>query len=198
MSAAAFLCSLGKVPPHDIYPRPSNLCLIEPNHQFNPNGGKKMNYWKKDRNYRKYPNEDGSIRHVITVDGEDVEVSAEVFKAYSQADRRERYCYEREQGMLLSLDRMSESNISLAYSDALQVEPAEDTFMRHMLITAAKDALLGLTPNEQRLIQAVVMEGMPERKYAARIGKSQKCVNKRKRKALEKIRGSLLVLKTME
>ena len=30
-----------------------------------------MQKWQKDRNYRKYENEDGSFRYVITIDGED-------------------------------------------------------------------------------------------------------------------------------
>jgi len=37
-----------------------------------------MKYWQKARNYRKYERGDGTFVHIITVDGEDVEVSAEV------------------------------------------------------------------------------------------------------------------------
>ena len=47
----------------------------------------------------------GIIINIITVDGVDVEVNDEVFLAYSQADRRERYITEEaEAGKLLSLE----------------------------------------------------------------------------------------------
>lgn len=42
-----------------------------------------MKYWQKAKNYRKYEREDGMFTHSIMVDGEDVEVSAEVYRAYS-------------------------------------------------------------------------------------------------------------------
>ena len=55
-----------------------------------------MKYWQKARNYRKYERENGMFVYIVTVD-EDVEVSAEVYQAYSQADRRERYQAERDE-----------------------------------------------------------------------------------------------------
>lgn len=147
-----------------------------------------MKHWKKDRNYRKHTNTDGTVRYVITVDGTDVEVSAAVYRAYSQADRRERYCREREKGVLLSLERMDEDHVRLGNLADAHVESAEDTVLRQMLAEAALDALARLAPGEQLLIRAVVMEGVTEREYAARIGITQKGVNKRKNAALEKIR----------
>ena len=146
-----------------------------------------MQYWKKDRNYRKYTDADGSPRYVITVDGVDVAVCADVYKAYAQADRRERYCYEREAGVLFSLERMAEDNRPLGYFTDKHVESAEDTVLRQMLIAAAMEALSHLEPEEQLLIRAVVMEGVTEQEYARRIGITQKAVNKRKIRVLRKI-----------
>jgi len=61
------------------------------------------------------------VRRVITVDGVDVEVSEEVFLAYSQADRRERYIAEEvEPGLVLSLDKLLEDGVPL---EKLGVEP---------------------------------------------------------------------------
>ena len=54
-----------------------------------------MKKWQKDRNYKRVKDENGNvIANIITVFGQDVEVSDEVFAAYSQMDRRERYAEE--------------------------------------------------------------------------------------------------------
>lgn len=146
-----------------------------------------MEYWKKDRNYRKYEEADGSTRYVVTVDGVDVEVAAEVYEAYAQADRRERYCCEREAGVLFSLERMAEDDRPLGYFSDKYVESAEDAVLRQMLIDAVRDALSLLEPEEQLLVEAVVMDGITEQAYAARLGVSQVAVHKRKRRILKKI-----------
>ena len=46
--------------------------------------------WKKERNYRKFQEPDGSVRHVIFIDGLEIEVAAEVYSEYARMDRRER------------------------------------------------------------------------------------------------------------
>jgi hypothetical protein len=64
-----------------------------------------MKKWQETRNYRHIKDQNGIIINIITVDGVDVEVNDEVFLAYSQADRRERYITEEaEAGKLLSLE----------------------------------------------------------------------------------------------
>ena len=51
-----------------------------------------MKNWQKNRNYKRIKDENGNvIANIITIDGIDVEVTEEVFLAYSQMDRRERY-----------------------------------------------------------------------------------------------------------
>jgi len=58
---------------------------------------KQIQNWQKARNYRKYKQGD-TVAHVITVDRTQVVVGEEVYGAYAQADRRERYCAERDAG----------------------------------------------------------------------------------------------------
>ena len=54
-----------------------------------------MKKWQEERNYRRIYNEAGEvIANIITVDGMDVNVAEDVYLAYSQADRRERYVWE--------------------------------------------------------------------------------------------------------
>ena len=67
-----------------------------------------MKKWQEERNYRRVRNEGGEvIANIITVDGMDVEVPEDVYLAYAQADRRERYITEEQSsGKLLSLEQM--------------------------------------------------------------------------------------------
>ncbi|WP_418680423.1 hypothetical protein [Agathobaculum sp.] len=54
-----------------------------------------MKKWQKDRNYKRVKDKDGNVvANIISVYGQDVKVSDEVFTAYSQMDRQERYAEE--------------------------------------------------------------------------------------------------------
>ena len=141
-----------------------------------------MQNWQKDRNYRKFENGDGSFRYVVTVGGVDMEVSVDVFKAYSQADRRERYDTERDAGRLLSIEKFKEDGIQLEKLFGGYAESAEDAAIRAMLSERVMAAFMLLEPAERDLIEALIIDGVSERDYAARIGLSQKGVNKRKHK----------------
>jgi RNA polymerase sigma factor (sigma-70 family) len=153
----------------------------------------KMQNWQKHRNYRKHKNPDGSFTYVITVDGVDTEVTETVYKAYSQFDRRERYCAERDIGKKLSLERMDEDDVLLNYLTDYHIDSAEDAAIRAILAEKAMAAFMTLEPDEQNLIHALVFDGVTEQSYADIIGLSQKGVNKRKYKILKKLK--ILVLK---
>lgn len=153
-----------------------------------------MKYWQKERNYRKITNKDDSFTYIITIDGQDIEVNKAVYAAYSSADRRERYLYEREEGLLLSLDRLEEDKVPLdSLLDKLS-ESAEDVILAQMEAERLQVALDSLSPEERQLIEALVFGRVTEREYAARIGMSQKGVNKRRKKILQKL-SAFLVLK---
>ena len=81
-----------------------------------------MKKWQEERNYRRIYNEAGEvIANIITVDGVDVEVAEDVYLAYSQADRRERYVREEQfSGKLLSLEQMAEDDLLSDYVGAKQ------------------------------------------------------------------------------
>lgn len=151
-----------------------------------------MKNWQKSRNYRKYENADGSFTCIITIGGVDVEVSEDVFKAYSQNDRRERYLVERDAGRLLSLERFNDDGITLDHLVEEHIESAEISALQGMLIEQVREAFMFLDDDEQDLIQALVIDGVTERDYAAEIGISQKGVNKRKHKVLEKLKKMVL------
>ena len=147
-----------------------------------------MQNWQKDRNYRKHENPDGSFTYVITIDGVDVEVSEEVYKAYSQSDRRERYCTETEVGLLLSLDRMDDEDVLLSYMTDEHIESAEDTAMRNMSVQQIKAALPLLEGEEQELVQRLYFDGISIRQYAKDKGLSDFAIRHRERKVLAKLK----------
>lgn len=86
-----------------------------------------MKKWQEERNYRRVRNEGGEvIANIITVDGMDVEVPEDVYLAYAQADRRERYITEEQSsGKLLSLEQMEEDALLPDYVGAETAPSAE-------------------------------------------------------------------------
>lgn len=156
-----------------------------------------MKKWQEERNYRRVRNEAGEvIANIITVDGMDVEVPEDVYLAYAQADRRERYVREEmEAGKLLSLDKLLEDEVPL---ESLGVElgpSAEDaTLEREEGSETAKqlkkltEALSGLNTAERQLLQTLYFEGIPAREYARQLGVYHRTVLYRRDKLLEKLR----------
>lgn len=156
-----------------------------------------MKKWQESRNYRRIRNEQGEVTaRIITVDGKDVEVTEEVFLAYSQAERRERYLSEEvEPGMVLSWEKLLEDGIPL---EALGIEPeesAEDRILELESLRSRADlkrllsaVLAELQEAELQLIQALFFDGVSTRAYAERIGVSQRAVIKRRDRILRDIK----------
>ena len=116
-----------------------------------------MKKWQENRNYRKIRDDSGKvIAHIITVDGVDVPVSADVFTAYARMDRRERY---------LSED---------APAGGRQLSLAS-------LLLAA---LIALEDRDRQLITALFYDHLSTREYARRLGVTQRAVIKRRDRIL--------------
>lgn len=79
-----------------------------------------MEKWQENRNYRKIRDENGTvIANIITVDGRDVAVTEDVFAAYAQMDRRERYLSEDlPTGKVLSMEQLAEDGVLPDYVGA--------------------------------------------------------------------------------
>ena len=156
-----------------------------------------MKKWQESRNYRQVKNDAGEIiSYIITVDGIDVEVPEGVYRAYSQADRRERYVREEmEAGKLLSLDKLLEDDVPLEPLGVDLVPSAEDTTLEQeessetaMQLKKLTEALSGLNTAERQLLQALYFEGIPAREYARQLGVYHRTVLYRRDKLLEKLR----------
>lgn len=151
--------------------------------------------WQESRNYRRFKDENGEVvRRVITVDGQDVEVSEEVFLAYSQAERRERYVEEYERGKVISLDRSLVDGVSLRRLGIEPVESAEDTtialeseseFAR--LLMALPEALSELSRADRELIEALYFKGISAREYAKQHNVYHRAIIYRRDKVLLKL-----------
>ena len=150
--------------------------------------------WQESRNYRRFKNEKGEVgRRVITVDEQDIEVSEEVFLAYSQAERRERYIAEEvEQGLVLSLDKLIEDGVPLQKLGVEPVESAEDSVVelerkaeRFQQLCKLPEALAALADSDRELIESLYFKGMSTREYARFLGISQRAVIKRRDRILK-------------
>ena len=155
-----------------------------------------MKKWQESRNYRQVKNDAGEIiSYIITVDGIDVEVPEDVYRAYSQADRRERYVREEmEAGKLLSLDKLLEDDVPLEPLGVDLVPSAEDTTLEQeessetaRQLKKLAEALSGLNTAERQLLQALYFEGIPAREYARQLGVYHRTVLYRRDKLLEKL-----------
>ncbi|AQU05379.1 hypothetical protein B1778_01175 [Dehalococcoides mccartyi] len=142
----------------------------------------------------------------IEIDGKQIPVSEEVYRAYkrpawAEHKRKERAkrcrdengyrctedcksCPKLREGGDLSLDKFSDDGFDVAD----QVDVAElvaDKLVLELLAAALYD----LEPDERSLINALFYRERTERDYAAEIGVSHQAIGKRKQKVIEKLRG---------
>ena len=144
-----------------------------------------MKKWQEERNYRRVRNEGGEvIANIITVDGMDVEVPEDVYLAYAQADRRERYITEEQSsGKLLSLEQREEDALLPDYVGA-ETELRNLAEQKQILLLA----LLSLKDTDRELINALFFDGASTREYAQRMGVSQRAVIKRRERILRDLK----------
>ena len=132
-----------------------------------------MEKWQENRNYRKIRDENGTvIANIITVDGRDVAVTEDVFAAYAQMDRRERYLSEDlPTGKVLSMEQMAEDGVLPDYVGAETAPSAEDCVLAReserereeltslLLAALIIESLLGFTPREMAAEWFIFMLG---------------------------------------
>ena len=153
-----------------------------------------MEYWKENVNYRKLRQPDGTVRHLIRIGNEDMEVSEELYQEYSRMERRERYLKERDAGVCLSLDQFSEDELSGDYLMDCCEQNAEtvmldrmDLYEQQSFARRLPQAILSLPEAEQRIIRALYLDGQSERNVARMLGVSQPAVHKRQARILKKL-----------
>ena len=158
-----------------------------------------MKNWQSSRNYRKIRQADGSVKNIITIDGVDVEVTSEVFAAYSQADRKERYQLEdQKKGRVISLEQLQEDDMHLEYLTSDTAESAEEIIIaketekeRDALLDRFPELMARLTDEDHKLIYALYFEGVSIREYARITGVRLFAVQKRRDRILDKLKNFL-------
>ena len=171
-----------------------------------------MQNWRSYNNFRKLKNSDGSVACLITVDGEDIAVSREVYVKYAKIGRKIKYMEldlksdrvnqdasgkavrdENGQPVLLPEREISLDKLIDEGWDYLSSAPSTESVVIGKSEAQALYRSLDLLSTEERaLIQMLFFEDMTERECAATLGITQKAVNKRKHKILEKLKKILL------
>lgn len=155
-----------------------------------------MKNWQDDRNYRKSRQPDGTVKNLIFVDGQAVEVTDEVFAAYSQMDRQERYQEELLQdNPYVSLEKLADACVPIE-EYMLEQAPSpedicismEDAAEQAALLRLLPEALEQLTESERELIRALYFEGVPVREYARQKGVRLFVIQKRRDRILAKLK----------
>ena len=146
-----------------------------------------MKNWQKNRNYKRVKDKDGNVvANIITVFGQDVKVSDEIFATYAQVDRRARYVGEDIPAQHeLSLEQFEEEGVSLEKLIRETAPSAEEWFMEQEESNAFERELFKvpavldmLEDSDRQLINALFYKGISVREYAQRLGISHTMVRK--------------------
>ena len=155
-----------------------------------------MKNWQKKRNYRKIRLADGTVKHIITVYKQDVEVTKEVFEAYALMDRRERYLDELDAAeTIISIEKMIEDEAPLEELISDQSLSAEDVVIQneeddetHNLLQRLPEVLARLSLEEHDLITALYFNGVSAREYARKLGVYHRTIIYRRDNILKKLK----------
>ena len=162
-----------------------------------------MKKWQKNRNYKRVKDKDGNVvANIITVFGQDVEVSDEIFDTYSQMDRRARSIGEDIPAENeISLERTMEDGIHIETLE--NAEPsAEEICIEHenakMREEQAKHlpiVLAKLSDDEKRLIDALYFRGLGVREYAREISVPPMKIVRDRNRILDKLKNIFQISK---
>lgn len=128
--------------------------------------------------------------YYIKIPGALVEVTEEVYLTYYRMRRRCSAVQEKDTyNGVSSYDALDTADmLGIDSIPDVNASSVEDLAMDHLLREKLRMCLLQLTDPERHLILALYYEGKTEREYAEILGISQKGVNKRRHKVLDKLR----------
>ncbi len=157
-----------------------------------------IRHWKETRDYRRVRDANGVvIACVISVDGEDVEVTEEIYEEYARMDRRERYLAEKDaENGVVSLDELTERGfpaefLRMDFKSDFENDVLEPDEKRRTL-ACLNAALTVLNADERRLIHTLYYDDVSVRECAQRLGVRLWTVQCRREKILKKLRTEIL------
>jgi DNA-directed RNA polymerase specialized sigma subunit len=168
-----------------------------------------MQNWREYCNYRKQRNEDGSITYFITIEGDDVKVTKEIYTAYAEDGRKMIYTeielkYNRllkdskgrnikdENGLNIELpereisfDKLISEDWEFPSSELSPEDVVVPTFSSE--IEELYRCLGLLNAREQVLVQGLFFEGRKGYEYAEKFGVSKQRITQLKKQIFKKI-----------
>ena len=133
----------------------------------------------------------GNRKYYIAFNGEVHEVSREVYQAYYQGKRKEKYIYEQDrahENHILDISGMEELEAESGYCLASAQPSIDDLLFAKELHNHLHQCLQMLPEADRALIQAIYFSGETESSYAKKIGLTQPGISKRHKKILAKLR----------
>lgn len=129
-------------------------------------------------------------KYTLWVDGQAVSVSEQVYRAYYKMKRREKYLEESDtaHGKVSYSDMDTEEMSGEEAIPDLSSDSVEDTVINSIMLLKLKECLPLLSDMERKLITHLFWSKKTERECAAIYGISQKGINKRKAKILQKLK----------
>ena len=131
----------------------------------------------------------------IKVQGVLVEVTKEVYLAYYSIERHTRTLDEKDErnGKVLYCELDTEETLGEEMIPDIGASSVEDIALGSILSETLHQCLALLPGPERELLHALYFEGITEREYAKRVGISQKGVNKRRHKILDKLKAMMKI-----
>jgi len=133
-------------------------------------------------------------QRVIKVEGRLVPVTEEVYRAYYQMDRRERYLEESDtvHGKVLYSDYDTSKTTGEEYLPDVDAVLTEDRIENNELLVQLRKHRSNLNRSDSELINALFFsndgDGMTEREYSVISGIPQKTINDRKKRIFAKLK----------
>lgn len=156
-----------------------------------------MSNWKEKRNYWKVKDCHGKvISHIIKIGDQQIEVSEEVFRCYSQGDRRERYILQdQKKSRFLSIEKLIQDEVKENYVGVPCTPSCQDIFTEQeeeaewsRLKENLLPALLTLNNDDRALITKLFYDGYTQEELAAELGVSQSAISQRRDTVLRRLK----------
>ena len=122
--------------------------------------------------------------YYITIDGKQVPVTEEVYRAFKRPVWREHKRSQVRKKREISSDSLAESGYEIPSKDKLVDEIVEDKLMLEILIAALDE----LSEDERQFINKLYYEEKTEAQVAECLGVSQQAVNKRRKNIIKKLK----------
>lgn len=133
----------------------------------------------------------GNGKYYIALHGEVHEVSREVYQAYYQGKRKEKYIYERDrahENHILDISGMEELEVESDCCLASAQPSIDDLLLARELHNHLHQCLQMLPEADRALIQAIYFSGETESSYAEALGLTHSTINRRHKKILAKLK----------